>query len=608
MLRQSYHLQITHTNEAMTLAKKALRQSESLKYAKGIADASMRIGYMLFIKGSNDQALGYLQLAYDKRIDLTDFDGAIGTASVLSYVYKAKGKKDSAFLMLFNALKINDKNYNALNNADIAMDIGNLYAFYNDHIHSVNYTGKAANIYAKLNHKEGLALTWSSIGISFYNLNKFRTALSYFSKSDSLLNILGDKLAIARNQMNLALCYSSLGNLKLSEWYYNKVINNYTQLGMTRDLSLAYNNLALLYLKENKLNIAKSYLTKSLNLSTSHDYLEIKVKSLKHLSKVYELENNFGQALYYQSQFLRLSDTLLNTEKTRQIAEMQTQYETEKKEKENLRLQMANKTKSQQRNFFIISSLSLLLVLGFLYNTYLQKQKLAKTNEHIARQKITTLINEQEINTYNAMLEGQEEERKRIATDLHDRIGSILSTVKLMFSSMENKIDLAFDENKNQFVKTNDLLDEAVVEVRRISHDLHTGTVASFGLTTALQELCLTINQSKIVACKLNLYGDNERMSPQIELGIYRMVQEVFSNILKHSKATKVSLSYNKTEEYINLTIEDDGVGFDLNDISKKDGIGLSNLRARAEILKGTYHIDSQINQGTISIIEIPLS
>lgn len=368
-----------------------------------------------------------------------------------------------------------------------------------------------------------------------------------------------------------------------------------------------YYNMGILYKDMNQPDSAIYLLIRSSELAKQIHEPEKLMDNYKLLAEIWADKGDYMKAYQYHVQFTTLNDSLLNAEKISSISEMQTKYDTEKKEQQITLLDEQGKTRMAQRNFFIAGSIVLLLGLFVLTFYYLQRQKLAKKNEQIAQQKIEGLLNETEIKTYNAMIEGQEEERKRIATDLHDRLGSMLSTVKLLFSGLETKLDKAQQENALQYEKANSLLDDAVAEVRRISHNMNTGMVMSFGLETALQELCESIHSSGLIECKLLAYGMEERLPQATEIGVYRIVQELFSNILKHAKAQKVTVQLNRHEHSLNLTVEDDGVGFDVAEKRRSGGMGLKNLEARATKLNGTYHIDSTPGRGTISILEIPI-
>ena len=253
-------------------------------------------------------------------------------------------------------------------------------------------------------------------------------------------------------------------------------------------------------------------------------------------------------------------------------------------------------------------AVSLLLGVVTLSFLYLQRKKIAKKNEFIAGQKIESLLDEQEIKTYNAMLEGQEEERMRIATDLHDRLGSMLSTIKLLFSSLDEKIDANQKESIKQYETATNLIDDAVVEVRRISHNLGSGMVANFGLVKSIEELCDSVNQSGKIETKVLVYGYKAKVPLRIEVEIYRIVQEIVNNCIKHANASTLTVQLNQIEDILNITVEDNGVGFSYEDKMDDSGMGLANIKRRAEKFGGSLHIDSGKGRGTTSIIEIPLT
>ncbi len=206
------------------------------------------------------------------------------------------------------------------------------------------------------------------------------------------------------------------------------------------------------------------------------------------------------------------------------------------------------------------------------------------------------------------MLDGQEDERQRIAGDLHDRLGSMLATVKMHFNVLDDNIVNMGEKNVNQYRRANALLDEACEEVRKISHNLSTGMIMSFGLVPALQELGESVGSTGKMNCKILVYGLHERLETFVEISIYRMVQELFSNILKHAQAKNVTVQLNRLENALTITVEDDGVGFNVEDKMKGSGMGLKSVLLRIEKLKGNFTVDSNPGKGTIAILELPLN
>lgn len=596
-----------NVDSSFFLARKGLVLSQKANYQGGIGMAYMRFGDLFDLKDKHDSALFFLRKARHIRAELKDFAAEARTCQRISNVFRAKGNKDSAFFYLFRAVKLYDQNNDTVSIGIVYNELSELYQNYGDFKQALNYLAEASGIFIRNNDKENLSVTYSKYGILYYNYDDYSQALKYFLMAKNIHDSLGNQMYLAKDNNYLGLCYASLGEYTYALKHYSEALTYFRKVNFLYDQAEVYYNVGVCHLNCKLLDSSVFYFEKAKIIATDLVFDELSLKIYRGLSEAYALKGDYTKAYEYQQQYSSLNDSLLNTEKVKSIAEMQTKYETEKKEQQIVLLDQQNKTRSAQRNFFIAGSIVLLLGLFVLGFYYVQRSRISRKNEQIAQEKISSLLKEQEIKTYNAMIEGQEEERKRIATDLHDRLGSMLSTVKLLFSSLNEKIDRNQEEAQTQQAKVTNLLDEAVQEVRRVSHNLSTGMVNTFGLVTALEELCESVDKSGIVRCKLLCYGMDERLAPQTEIGLFRMVQELVNNALKHAKAKQLTIQLNRTGESLNLTVEDDGVGFDLSEKRKKGGIGLSNLEARAVRLGAAYHVDSKPGRGTISIIELPL-
>ena len=223
----------------------------------------------------------------------------------------------------------------------------------------------------------------------------------------------------------------------------------------------------------------------------------------------------------------------------------------------------------------------------------------------IERQKVEELLKNQELKSINAMIEGQEGERQRIARDLHDRLGSILSMVKVHFKSVEDHIEELKTSNKSQYEKANQLLDDACDEVRKISHNIASGVLTKFGLVPALEDLKGTLEESKKVKVEFIAHGLYDRLDNDVEIAIYRIIQELVSNILKHAEAENITIQIINREKDLHISVEDDGKGFDASK-KEREGMGLKNVSTRVDSLDGELYIDSMIDKGTSVSISIP--
>ncbi len=232
-------------------------------------------------------------------------------------------------------------------------------------------------------------------------------------------------------------------------------------------------------------------------------------------------------------------------------------------------------------------------------------EQLIEAEKLKANEQINTLLKEQELKSVNDMLDVQEGERRRIASDLHDRLGSMLSTVKLYFGTVEEQIDTLKEQNKEQYYKANSLLDEACEEVRKISHDLVSGELVKFGLVSALRQMAETIEDTGQLKIKVLAFGMDSRLDSNVEIALYRVIQELMNNILKHARSTEVTIQLTKLDNNLNIMVEDNGIGFDLDAVKLKDGIGLKNMETRVNKLNGKIHFDSGKGKGTTTIIDI---
>ncbi|MGB6037601.1 MAG: ATP-binding protein [Cryomorphaceae bacterium] len=260
-------------------------------------------------------------------------------------------------------------------------------------------------------------------------------------------------------------------------------------------------------------------------------------------------------------------------------------------------------------NYIVITSSAVVfLVVVVLLDVLLlmrKRKQLALQEREISRRKIDELIMKNEVESVNALLKGQNSERRRISQELHDRLGGILFTAKIYNKSMEKKIAELMIEQEEGFGKLKGLLDDAVKEVRRISHDLYAGSVANFGYTVAMKQLISAIEASNALNIDLNVQKEIDEQEEDIQYQLHAITQELLSNTLKHAKAGKVEIEI-RIDRELTFSYHDNGVGFDQN--KGFDGIGLKNIESRVAKLSGNLKVESGENQGTYYLVTIPLT
>jgi PAS domain S-box-containing protein len=217
-----------------------------------------------------------------------------------------------------------------------------------------------------------------------------------------------------------------------------------------------------------------------------------------------------------------------------------------------------------------------------------------------------TSIKESEINALNSMLQGQEQERKRLAQEIHDGVGPVLSTIKMSLANIEGAFESTDQQLSAQFRKSYQMIDEVASDIRAISHNLLPKVLIDFGLSEALQTICEKVEDARQLKVDFINTGFDERLSEDAELGLYRVCQELMNNTLKYAEASKITVQLIKRQELIILMYEDDGKGFYPDAVS--EGIGMMNIHHRIKALAGEVVIDSQPGRGMTATIHIPIN
>lgn len=587
---------LLYGNEELKLAKKFNNQEAIALAYSDIGNAYTRVNKL-------KEALENHLKAYAIRDKLGLTVKAVGSLSNIAIIYKQQGRYDEAVDYMTRALKIYEQNHDEVKQATVLINIGNIYRNYKKSNIAKSYFEKAILLCKKNNSAAILLNAYSGMLLYHFEAKNYDQALKYAN----LAIVLGKNL---NNKNDVATIYNSLGQIWFEKGDYTEAMKYYNQslqfrLFMKDRLGEAscYKNIGLCYSKLKNYPLAEQYIKKSINYFIELDAKDYLREAYNNLSKVYEEKEDLAESLNSYKKSMALKDSIYNKKNADKISELQIAYETGKKEQQIKLLDADNKVQKLEvlkKNITIGVILGVLVLgalIGFLfYNRHNLKQESKLQSEVIRQQDLAA----------KAVLNAEENERRRIASELHDGLGQMFSAVKMNLSGLSENINFKNGQDEQIFDKTLNLVDESCKEVRVIAHQMAPNVLLKSGLTDAVKDFISKIDSRKL---KINLetFGLNERLDQNIETVLYRVVQESVNNVIKHAQANSLDIQLHKDEEGINVMIEDNGKGFDTSKTENFNGLGLKNIVSRVSYLKGTVDFSSKPGNGTLVAIFIPL-
>ncbi len=554
-----------------------------------------RITYYTNPKISQNYTKKFLEFA-KKRQD--SFYIALGNF-YLGNSYVVQNDYEIALAQYLKAAKYFETKKDSSRLSSVLNGIGAAYQNYGNDSLSLKYYKQSQSISKSRGDLRRSALALNNIGNIYKNRNDLNAAKDYMEQAVSDIKTTNQLQYIIPISINLANTYTDLKDFKKATKLYNELLPKIDTLKEVFSHGAILRGLGNSNLVRGKNKKALHFLKRAYNRYNNSDFFDDRYDMMPDLIKAYEINKQYAFGLKLFNEYNTIKDSIFNTEKDKNLSEAIQKYETEKKDKEITKQQLVlkqNETEIIKRKseFRIALFGALLLLISSLgiWLFYRQRQKL-KNKE------IETLKTQKKLGKLEALIEGEEKERKRLAQDLHDGINGDLSVIKYKISSIENK-NLNETENKEYNIAIK-MLDNAIEQVRHISHNLAPPSLQNFNLVEAIQQYCSKIEPLKV---EFQNFGKLHHLNKETETAIYRIVQEAINNIIKHAKATEALVQINNHDDNIHLTIEDNGIGF--NAENSKAGLGLKNIQARAEFLKGELTIDSN-KKGTTIQIDIDL-
>ncbi len=472
------------------------------------------------------------------------------------------------------------------------------------------YDKLSFSIFLTQNNEESLAWTCVYVSGDFISLNQLDSSLKYLATAKPIIERLNNHRLNVQYYNKMGQISSQKKEYRTAIGYYEKAVaeakitnGKYQVLSNQRMIGISYVRLG-------EYATARKYLLMALPAAITGKYGKEKMEILQELATVEEKTNHPENAYNYLKQAVALRDSVNQENSKKAVAEIENKYQAAEKAKEIVQLNADKQIQSlsiKQKstlNYILIGSLAALLIVVFLgYRNFRHRQLLAKQQDELQQQRIRELEKDKQLVAVDSLLKGQEEERSRLAKDLHDGLGGLLSGVKFSLSNMKDNLVITPD-NMAVFERSLDMIDTSIKELRRVAHNMMPEMLTKFGLDEALKEYCNTINATRLIAINYQSHGMAVRIDKSAEIIIYRIIQELLNNTLKYAAATDAFVQLIREEGRLNIVVEDNGKGFDTALLNNNKGAGLTNIRSRVDYLKGQLDIHSEPGKGTLVNIE----
>jgi len=494
---------------------------------------------------------------------------------------------------------------------DMAMGLKYLKAGYNEE--ALQGFNRALKYFEKVDDLRNVTY------LNFYIAQVYREKIDpeeeihFLNKAVSLNRSLKDSLLLVDILIHKIGSYETLNVLDTAEILAIDVVKLSGKLVHRESMSRSLYHLGRINKLRGNIARALKYLKEAFEFVDNSPFNEHRRLLYKETSIVYENLGDYENALKYTRRYTELNDSILNKNRIESQNKFAIYYQADEKEEDNVKLQKDNESIEEknvrQRNAMYILTAGMILLLALLYyiiNFYRQKIRtediIHNQQREIKERKIRELEDNMKISSMQSMLEGQELERERISKDLHDSLGGLLSTIKLQFDSVQAKKEEI--GQLKEYKSANKMLDTAVQEVRSISQNLQPGSLMELGLIAALNDLFNRFDEDIYPEIDFQYYSIPTDIPNMVSLSIYRVIQELLHNAIKHAKANEILIQINSEGDELVIQFEDDGVGYDPENLKRK-GMGLENMKSRIAYLKGQISTDSQEGEGTSTMIRL---
>jgi signal transduction histidine kinase len=585
--------------------RQAILLSRKLNDNKGYYKALTYISNTFIVQGNLDSMLYFNEQALAVAREMKDSMNIGVSLFNVGVAYRERYEFEKAIAYCLEGRAIMEKKQNKKVEVQMNDALQVLYNYRTEYDKAILYGEKAVQQSRELNLKGFLAQSLLNLSLSYGEKGDLQKAEVLVKEALQIAVELKDVRYEATALQNLAGIFLKKGDYVQLETYAERSLILYRQIGSVDGEAIALRGLAVCNLQQKNLVKAKDFAEQALLIDRKNKFKKEEASILRVLSAIYFAAGDVKNGLKYDLESEAVLEAMVKDVLSENSANLEKKYETQKKESQIKQLEAEKKVQQlsiKQKNIFnyiLIGGLASLLLISLLgFRTYRQKQKLQQ-------QRISELETQQQLTATEAVLKGEEQERTRLAKDLHDGLGGMLSGIKYSFNTMKGNLIMTPD-NAQAFERSMDMLDSSIKEMRRVAHNMMPEALVKFGLDTALKDFCNDINQTGALGITYQSIGlEGQEINQTTAITIYRIVQELINNTMKHAGAKAAIVQLTKSGNQISVTVEDDGKGFDTAILHQSKGIGWTNIQNRVDFLKGKLDVNSEAGKGTSVLIEL---
>lgn len=588
----------SETELAKYYYRKAGGISEKIGYQPGVLKYIFNYTFVLNMQGRYDSSLALNLKSVEVARALKD-PVMLGKALFNTGTsYRLLTQYENAIPLFEEGRKIFSANGDSLLIGRSSDIIQMLYFQLGDYDRAITYGETSVKWMRNIDDPVWLGTALNNLGMSYSKKGYNDKAKEVWIEALSISKKIGNLEMEASQMLNLADLQMNTGEYEGLREKYERALVLYRKIDAVEGMAISLRGLATDAFFRKDLSAAKEYGLRSLEVIDQNDLLFERKKSLETLSQISFASGELKEGHRYLKEAAVIEDSLNNERIRRKMVEFETKYEVSVKDA-RIKLQQAEIQRKSTLNYILIgSALAVLVIFMLSFRNYKQKQQLQQ-------KRIVELEQENQLAATEAVLKGEEQERTRLAKDLHDGLGGMLSGIKYSMNTMKGNLIMT-EENARAFERSMDMLDSSISEMRRVAHNMMPEALVKFGLDAALRDFCNGVTESGALQVRyqsINVEGHSINQTTAITL--YRVVQELINNTIKHASARKAIVQLSRKDGRLYLEVEDDGVGFDTAILETVKGIGWTNIKNRVGFLKGVLDVHSEKGKGTSVHIEL---